>query len=567
VKLDATGNLLWQKTYGGTSNDEAHSITSTADGGYITAGFTFSNNGDISGNHGLHDFWIVKLDSSGNLQWQKTFGGTSIDIAASVQEISGSGYIVAGYSLSINGDVSANHGSFDYWVIRLDSSGSLLWQKTFGGTASDKATAIRQTNDRGFIVAGSTTSFNGDISGSHGSLDYWVVKIDATGTLVWQKALGGNQADEATSVIETLDNGYMVTGGTASGNGNVTGNHGGVDSWSVKLSSSGNIEWQKTSGGNLDEKFACVVATPEGSYLLAGYAQSANGDVSLNMGANDFWVARLSSCIPITTVDSLVCPDDYSIPRKIDTLTSHNGCDSILIINLSVTECNDKSACTADVCDDGQCFHTPVNCDDGNPCTVDICNAQAGCLHPSASCVYIISGLIKTETGIPVPGVTVHLTGSQTQIMTTNVTGLYSFTVDAGGTYVITPAKFNDSIANNGVTTFDISLIRRHVLRTAMLVSPYKIIAADANGSGSVSTADIPPMRAVALNNSVKFPPLNSRLWEFVSSAQVFSGPPYNPFPFIKTRTYSNISSDHIAQDFIGVKIGDVNNSWNADVP
>lgn len=182
-----------------------------------------------------------------------------------------------------------------------------------------------------------------------------------------------------------------------------------------------------------------------------------------------------------------------------------------------------------------------------------------------------ISGTIMTENNIPIPGVTVKLQGSMQDSAVTATDGLYSFRVKQGGNYLVTPSKANDVTTNNGVTTFDISLIRRHILGSPFLSSPYKVIAADANGLGYVSTADIPLIRAVALNGTLKFPPFNSRLWEFVSSEQVFPAPmpgePYNPFPFTRARSYNNITQPYGNQNFIGVKVGDVSGNWDPARP
>lgn len=214
------------------------------------------------------------------------------------------------------------------------------------------------------------------------------------------------------------------------------------------------------------------------------------------------------------------------------------------------------------ICSGGTTGKLP-NCDDGDACTTDACGGQGGCTHTQA-CTVTISGKIQTEIGIAIPGVKVKLTGSKTDSVVTAADGLYSFTVNAGDSAAITPSKNNDTITNKGVTTSDITLIRKHALGT-WFDSPYKVIAGDASNSTSSNTADIPYVRAVVLSNTKKFPPNNSRIWEFVSSAQVFSGPPYNPFPFTKTRTYGNIASSFTDQNFIGVKIGDVNNSWEPE--
>jgi hypothetical protein len=181
VKLDGSGNLQWQKCLGGTVGEEAWSAQQTADGGYIFAGRSESNNGDVTGNHGINDYWVVKLDGSGNLQWQKCLGGTNTDDAHSVQQTADGGYMVAGRTWSNDGDVTGNHdttGQYsDYWLVKLDSSGNLQWQKCLGGTYNDQAYSVQQTADGGYMVAGSTDSNDGDVTGNHGGADYWVVKL------------------------------------------------------------------------------------------------------------------------------------------------------------------------------------------------------------------------------------------------------------------------------------------------------------------------------------------------------------------------------------------------------
>mgnify|MGYP000172407924 CR=1 FL=1 len=657
IKIDTDGNLLWQKAFGGSSNDEAYSIRETVDSGFIVAGSTFSNNGDVSGNHGFHDYWVLKLDADGNLQWQKTLGGNLSDVAYSVRETADRNYLVAGYALSTNGDVTGNHGSFDYWVLKLDTVGNILWQKALGGSGSDKANALELTMDGGCVVAGSAASFNGDVTGNHGNLDYWVVKLDAGGGILWQKALGGTAADEAFSITNNLD-GFIVAGYAASTNGNVTGNHGGNDGWAVNLNASGNIVWQKTLGGSAADKISSLAFASGGGFVFAGNSQSNNFNVSGNQGGTDFWLAKIASCVPVTEVDSFICPGDIPQAAQFDTLISSNGCDSILAIHYSVIICRDENPCTIDSCHNGQCIYAPVTCDDNDACTTnscdegvcvftpmicddedlctndacadgactfvpvfcddedlctadkclsgeciyleiicndesscttdgcengectfsdyscddsdlctsDACDGAGGCNYTPVLCTVIISGKIQTAATTPVaiPGVRVILSGDANNTVITTANGLYSFTVNVGGNYTITPAKNNDVVTNNGVTTVDISLIRRHVLASPRLDSPYKIIAADANNSGTVSTADIPPTRVVVLSNTAKFPPSNSRLWEFVNSDHDFGNPPFNPFPFPRTRTYTNITTDQPDQNFIGVKVGDVNNSWNA---
>jgi hypothetical protein len=293
VKLDAAGNIQWQKCLGGTNWDYAYSIHQTTDGGYVVAGTTGSNDGDVSGNHGNYDYWVVKSDASGNIQWQKCLGGTGDDYAYSIQQTTDGGYVVAGWTASNDGDVSGYHGGWDYWVVKLDASGNIQWQKCLGGTSNDEANSIQQTTDGGYVVAGRTESNNGDVSGNHGGRDYWVVKLNASGNIQWQKCLGGTSGETAYSIQQTTDGGYVVAGQTLSNDGDVSGNHSFIsDYWVVKLDASGNIQWQKCLGGTGGEQAYSIHQTTDGGYMVAGYSTSNDGDVSGNHGGRDYWVVK-----------------------------------------------------------------------------------------------------------------------------------------------------------------------------------------------------------------------------------------------------------------------------------
>lgn len=143
--------IEWQKSFGGTNADFATSIRPTTDNGYIVAGESHSNDGDVSGNHGISDCWIVKLNNAGDLQWQHSFGGTDYDGARSIQQTTDGGYTVAGVTRSDDGDITDNHGGQDSWILKLDSAGILQWQRTFGGTGNEQAVSIQQTADGGYI--------------------------------------------------------------------------------------------------------------------------------------------------------------------------------------------------------------------------------------------------------------------------------------------------------------------------------------------------------------------------------------------------------------------------------
>ncbi len=161
--LAAQPSIQWQKSFGGSEYDETKTIQQTNDGGYIMAGNTASTKGDVFNNHGGWDFWIVKLDSTGFIQWKKTYGGINHEYPYGIQQTNDGGYIVAGFAESNNGNVSGNHGDKDAWVLKLSSTGTIQWKKCYGGTLWEEAHAIRQTTDGGYIFAGLAQSNDGDV--------------------------------------------------------------------------------------------------------------------------------------------------------------------------------------------------------------------------------------------------------------------------------------------------------------------------------------------------------------------------------------------------------------------
>jgi uncharacterized delta-60 repeat protein len=312
VKLDTAGAMQWQKALGGSGYDFANSIQNTSDGGYIVAGYSRSSDGDLTINHGQggRDYWVVKLNTTGTIQWQKSLGGTGDDSATNIQQTIDGGYIIAGSSTSNDGDVTGNHGNSDYWVVKINATGSIQWQKSLGGSVDETANAIQTTSDGGYIVAGSTNSSDGNITGYHGYTDYWVVKLDATGTIQWQKILGGTNLDQAQSIQTTSDGGYVVAGFSRSTDGDVTGNHGPPDYWVVKLDSTGTIQWQKTLGGTSSDYANSIQTTTDGGYIVAGYSFSTNGDVIGNHGFADSWLVKLDATGTIQWQKSMGGTDD-----------------------------------------------------------------------------------------------------------------------------------------------------------------------------------------------------------------------------------------------------------------
>lgn len=303
VKQDSKGTIEWQKTYGGSAKDVAYSIIQTSTGDYIVIGSTGSDDGDVSINkwRGTDNFWIVKLDQSGNMIWDRTFGGTYPDIPYSVIESDDGGYLITGVSISKKGNPNNASpdalGSGDIWVIKLDQNGTLQWNKIYGGSSYEEARSIAKSPDGGYILAGRTTSKDGQISNNLGNMDAWVVKIDEKGNLQWEKTYGGNYQDQATSIQPTPDGGYILTGNTYSFCSPVK-NFSNKDAWVVKLTVNGDIEWQKTYGGSEPDSFDASVIMPDHSYILLGNTNSSNGDVTKKHGNNssgDIWIVKLNN--------------------------------------------------------------------------------------------------------------------------------------------------------------------------------------------------------------------------------------------------------------------------------
>jgi hypothetical protein len=260
VKTDGSGNLEWNQTYGGTEDDYAYSLVQTGDGGYAIAGVTYSfGAGDA-------DFWLVKTDGSGNLEWNQTYGGTEDDAASSLVQTGDGGYAIAGATYWI--------GVFDFWLVKTDGSGNLEWNQTYGELGDDAASSLVQTGDGGYAIAGVTYSFGA------GDADSLLVKTDGSGNLEWSQTYGGTEDDYAYSLVQTGDGGYAIAGGTDSFGA------GDADSLLVKTDGSGNLEWIQTYGGTEDEVAYSLVQTGDGGYAIAGGIEYFNGVNS------DFWWAK-----------------------------------------------------------------------------------------------------------------------------------------------------------------------------------------------------------------------------------------------------------------------------------
>lgn len=331
-------DILWEKSYGGKHADYLFDVVPTPDYGFILAGSSLSKKtgNKTEDNRGDLDYWVWKMDEKGELDWQKSLGSSGQDKLRSVILTNDGGYLLAGSSDSnatpkkdipekefLDGDKKGiGRGNSDFWIVKLNAKGGEEWQKTIGGSGQDELSCIMRTKDGGFILGGSSSS---DISGEktkngYGALDYWVIKIDFKGAIVWQQTFGGEYNDELRSISHAQDGGFMLGG---SSNSSDTGNKtqksfGESDYWIVKLDKDGNEQWQRTIGGKGDDELYVVHTTADGNCILGGNSNSESGNDkrSRNQSGTDFWVIKLDK-----EGQEILWQETYNI-AKVDVLTS-----------------------------------------------------------------------------------------------------------------------------------------------------------------------------------------------------------------------------------------------------
>ena len=294
IKINDTGKIQWQKTYGGSQSDGVFAIMQKADSSYVFSGFSRSVDGDLTQNAGVQDAWVVGINDTGKILWQKSFGGTSSEYALGITKAKNGAVWVCGYTNSIDGVFSASHGGTDGWVAQLDDTGAINWLKTYGGSLSDGFWAITACKEGGLIAGGGAYSTGGQVTGNHGSGDIWLARLDDTGSILWQKCYGGSNVEGANSIQQTADSGFFVAGYSSSIDGDATACNGNADFWCLKIDASGTLQWQRSMGGTQDEAAYCGVVTNDGGFALAGYSQSNDVDITNAHGSFDVWVIKLS---------------------------------------------------------------------------------------------------------------------------------------------------------------------------------------------------------------------------------------------------------------------------------
>jgi PKD repeat protein len=276
VRTDASGTELWNKTYGGKYFEEGDVPLQTADGGFVIAGATMSYG------NGSNDFWLVRMDASGNELWNKTYGGAKNDAANSLIQTSDGGYVLTGSTESFG------NGDNDFYMVKTDAEGNLQWSKTFGGAKYDSCGDVQQTSDGGYILTGSTCSFG--VIGFDGNgnpvQNVYLIKTDASGNAVWSKTYGGVERECGFSVRQTNDGGYIVSG-------RMTENTDDLSSWQedlylLKTDANGYELWNSTfASGDKYEEGGTIWLTNDGGYVVSGSSESYGN------GSYDFYLVKL----------------------------------------------------------------------------------------------------------------------------------------------------------------------------------------------------------------------------------------------------------------------------------
>ncbi len=299
LKYDASNVLEWSKTYGGSLDDRGNDIIQTNDGGYAILGSSASSDIDVTQNAGSQDYWITKLDALGNISWQHSYGYSGLDSGLSLIQSSDNGFLLVGVlDVTASGGEgnskteNRRHAGGDYWAIKLNAGGNEEWRKYFGGSFTDTPYDVLQV-ENGYLIVGSSDSDDVDISNNKGTYDFWVVKISTDGTLIWEKSYGGQEIDEAWGISPTSDGNYVIVGDTRSNDIDVSNNNGAADLWLIKISPSGELIWEKSFGGSSFDVGRSVSKTQDNGFILCGSSRSSDGDLNTNKGQNDAWIIKI----------------------------------------------------------------------------------------------------------------------------------------------------------------------------------------------------------------------------------------------------------------------------------
>lgn len=340
VKFTSDLDVLWEKTYGGSDHEFGSTIIETIDGNYVINGWTNSSDGNITNNHGGYDLWVLKINQNGEIIWQKTYGGSGSESCGvnSIIETNDGGFLTVANSESTDGDVSTNNGGCDVWLLKLDTDGAIEWEKSFGGDQNEYGDQIFEDNG-GFILGLKSNSYNGDfpipgswvtkitnsgellwisnlggmnygktikindggfltiIGNDENSSDLEVVKLDENGNKIWVTSFGGSKQEFGSDIIQLEDNSFIILGMSMSNDGEIGHNYGQKDLIIAKLSETGGLLAIKNIGGSENEYSYSIIKINQGEFLINAVTASNDHDVIEHNGILDNWLIIVKEII------------------------------------------------------------------------------------------------------------------------------------------------------------------------------------------------------------------------------------------------------------------------------
>lgn len=306
TRLNAKGEVIWSKTYGGSGNDYGYSIISTNDNNYVIAGYSGSADYDVPSNQGMHDFYLFKINENGDKIWTKSYGFPSHDHAHKIIQMKDGGFFVAGYAdyAGLTGQTgngeghqmnkNIQHGVGEFFGIRLDVNGDFRWFRYYGGTMNDRVNDIVETENGGIIMVGYSESQDFDVENPKGSYDYWVINIDADGHLHWKKNFGGPDIDQAFGIVKTDFNSYLIVGQSNSVTGDIKHPIGNSDVWVIHINEHGKLLWEKSFGGTQFDTAAAIKKTGYNKFVVIGHSRSSDNQLN-NNGQNDVFIFEIDA--------------------------------------------------------------------------------------------------------------------------------------------------------------------------------------------------------------------------------------------------------------------------------
>ncbi|RLD20900.1 MAG: hypothetical protein DRI69_05350 [Bacteroidetes bacterium] len=318
MTTDINGNQLSSRVYAGELGEQGIDMQALSDGYAL---LVQSTSPELEGaiNNGNFDYWVARVNNSGAVSWANFYGGTDADIPMRIRRISG-GFIIAGSSNSTDGQVIGNKGGFDYWIVRLDIDGNIVWAKTYGGSDDDQANDIVPLDDGSFLVIGESESFDGDKTVSLGKSDLWIVKLDADGNILWEKTYGGSDTDIGLRG-ELLSNGLVtVTAITRSTDGHLNGNKGAEDAWVLFIDQDGDIEQAMNYGGTANDVLNAIAVTVDDVPWYVGTSPSRGNNLPASPpDGNNVWLFELNQ-------DTVPCVENSTcFLNEISTATLNVG--------------------------------------------------------------------------------------------------------------------------------------------------------------------------------------------------------------------------------------------------